>query len=108
MRDGKSEIDVRIGRNVLISAEMSDIAQETTLRGTEDVARIASKNLPRRFEKDPGISDQLGHRQARVVDSVLASHKISRYERPVGPWEHMVVHLINSAKRSSHLAGSDK
>ena len=43
-------------------------------------------------------------RKPRVVDSILAADQVLRYQRPVGPGQHVIVQRVHLAEGRAHLA----
>ena len=104
----ESEIDVAVFRDVLVSAQVSDIAQIAAFARPEQRAlirtRVAAEHLAGCFEEDPGIRNQPRHRKAGVADAVFAAYQVVDHERTVGPGQNVIVERVHLAERRAHLA----
>src|SRR5207244_9023029 len=53
VRDREAEIDIRRFREILVRAEVPDIAHVAALARLEQIVRVAAKHLSGRLEKQP-------------------------------------------------------
>src|SRR5689334_22506447 len=67
------EIDVGVLVDVLVSAQMPDVAQVAALARREQVPGIAAEHLTGRFEEEPRVRNQARHREPGIVDPVFAA-----------------------------------
>ena len=104
-RVGNPEVDIRVIRQVAVSAQVPHQADVPLLRGPEEFIRISPKNLSGSFQKNVlGGRQDSGNRKSDVINPVLAAHQALRHQRTVNPREHVIVESIDLAERRAHLA----
>ena len=105
-----AEIDVRVLGEVVIPAQMADVAQLAALRRLEQrraglvLAGGAVEHLAGRLEEDPRVRNQPRHRNARVVDAVFAADQVLRDQRAIRPRQDVIVERVDLAEGRAHLA----
>src|SRR5439155_26356997 len=84
------------------------------MRHVTEVARFATpvqsfpgltaEDLTGRFEEQPRIRNESRNGDAGVIDPVFAADQVWGDERPIGPWQHVIVQPVDLAERRAHLA----
>ena len=89
----------------LVPAEMPHVAQVATLARLEQIlTRVSTEDLAGGLEEDPGIRNEPRDGNAGVVDAVFTADEVLDDERPIGPWQHVIVQPVDLAERRAHLA----
>jgi hypothetical protein len=95
-------IQVRRLGEVAVGTQTPHVEQVSALRGVED-AGLAAIDLTRGFQEDDLVGKEARKGEARVVDAVLPPEEVLDEERPVGPGQDVVVHLVHLAEGAPHL-----
>src|SRR5579864_7061327 len=104
-RVGTSNIEVGGFADIPIGAQMSDARHVVAVVSLEQIEGIAAEDLRRAFQEDlAGALKNPAHCQSSVVDAILATDQVLRYQRPVGPGQYVIVQGIDLAEGSAHFA----
>src|SRR5262249_34174049 len=102
---GPTKVDVAVLRNVLIATKMRHVTQVAALAAlVQPLSGITTEHLSGCLKKHPWVGYKPRNRDAGVADAVFAANQVRRDERPVGPWQHVIVQSVDLAKRRAHLA----